>query len=51
MKLVQKIVLFSILTLAIAIITFAVFMDLRMRSVIENDIQNRALVLVRTFES
>ncbi len=51
MKLVTKIVLSFVLILAAVVAVSSAFIDLRTKSVVQDDIKSRALVLVRTFES
>jgi methyl-accepting chemotaxis protein len=51
MKLVTKIVLSMVLVLALVAAVSSVFMDIRTKAVIQDDIKAKALVLVRTFES
>jgi methyl-accepting chemotaxis protein len=51
MKLVTKIVLSFVLTLAVTVAASSLFMDLRVRAIIQDGIRAKALVLVRTFES
>jgi methyl-accepting chemotaxis protein len=51
MKLVTKIVLSFVLTLAFTVAASSLFMDLRVKAIIQDGIRAKALVLVRTFES
>jgi len=51
MKLVTKIVLSFVLALSVVVALCTFFIDIKTRAVIRDDIQSKALVLVRTFES
>ncbi len=51
MKLVTKIVLSFILTLAFTVAVCSAFIDVRTKAVVQDGVRSKALVLVRTFES
>jgi hypothetical protein len=50
-KLVTKLALSSILALAFVLLVSSVFMTIRMRAIIRDDIAAKATVLIKTFES